>query len=218
MGRVDDNLFLPVDKIITTPRLRIRRLVHSDLHANHVLRADPLVMKYSPTHLPDADEAATKAKLGPLMRSPSWSMDVGAPNEVVAGGSYFFGIELEREWAEKQDLTYEEGRVIGHVGITGFSDGGEGMEGEIGYLLAPELWGKGLATEAVMAFARHWDDLVDKWGKDVMLTAATEEDNVGSRRVLIKCGFRERRRWVRVGNGDRLITMVRHKNRIDERK
>ena len=117
---------------------------------------------------------------------------------------------------EREGLKYEESRVIGDVGITQFSDGEEGMEGEVGYMLAPESWGKGLATEALMAFARHWDELVERWGKEVLLTAVTEEDNVGSVKILLKCGFRERRRWVHAENGDRLITMVRDRDRTVE--
>jgi len=73
-----------------------------------------------------------------------------------------------------------DGRVIGTVN---FEIAGE--VAMIGYALARAHWGRGLATEAARA-AIEWllaeHDLVELW-------AATQIDNLGSRRVLEKVGM-----------------------------
>jgi len=47
-----------------------------------------------------------------------------------------------------------ENKLIGHAGIIPQDLGGE-RELEIGYWLSPEYWGKGLATEAAVAFKHY---------------------------------------------------------------
>jgi len=69
-----------------------------------------------------------------------------------------------------------EGQVAGH--IASFVMGGDR---EITYGIARHLWGRGLATEALRAFLA-----VDT---DRPLRARAAKDNVGSLRVLAKCGF-----------------------------
>lgn len=69
-----------------------------------------------------------------------------------------------------------EGQVAGH--IASFPMGGNR---EITYGIARHLWGRGLATEALRAFLT-----VDT---DRPLYGRAAKDNVGSLRVLMKCGF-----------------------------
>jgi len=58
-------------------------------------------------------------------------------------------------------------------------------EGELGYMLAPEHWGKGLASEACrLAIDRGFAG-----GRD-HLTAGVWADNAASLRLLGKLGFR----------------------------
>jgi RimJ/RimL family protein N-acetyltransferase len=69
-----------------------------------------------------------------------------------------------------------EGRVAGSI-VSWEMDG----EWEVGYWLGREFWGKGIATQALAAYVR----LV----KPRPLFAHVARHNVGSRRVLEKCGF-----------------------------
>lgn len=69
-----------------------------------------------------------------------------------------------------------EDHVAGN--IVSFVQGGKR---EIGYWLGKEFWGRGIATRALEAFL----ELV----KDRPLYAHVVRDNIGSRRVLEKCGF-----------------------------
>lgn len=69
-----------------------------------------------------------------------------------------------------------EGQVVGHI-ASFVVDG----EREITYGIARHLWGRGLATEALRAFLA-----IDT---DRPLRARAAKDNLGSLRVLAKCGF-----------------------------
>jgi len=55
----------------------------------------------------------------------------------------------------------------------------------LGFVLAPEFWGKGLATEAAWAMVDTGFTLAPA----VEILASAAVDNLGSRRVLEKCGF-----------------------------
>jgi len=54
-------------------------------------------------------------------------------------------------------------------------------EREVGYWLGKEYWGRGIATKALAAFLEHV--------KTRPLYAHVAKHNIGSRRVLEKCGF-----------------------------
>jgi len=69
-----------------------------------------------------------------------------------------------------------EGQVAGH--IASFVRGGDR---EVTYGIARHLWGRGLATEALRALLAVVTDRP--------LHARAAKDNVGSLRVLAKCGF-----------------------------
>lgn len=62
---------------------------------------------------------------------------------------------------------------------------GAAAEVEIGYVLAPAVWRKGFATEAVKALA----DLVFSLTPASRIVANSRVDNTASRRVLEKTGF-----------------------------
>jgi len=70
-----------------------------------------------------------------------------------------------------------DGRVVGSV-ASFLLEG----EREVTYWIGREHWGKGLATSALAAFLRE--------EAHRPIFARTAKDNVGSRRVLEKCGFR----------------------------
>jgi RimJ/RimL family protein N-acetyltransferase len=85
-----------------------------------------------------------------------------------------------------------EARVIGYVGINEVYP-----SPEIGYSIHPDYWGKGYATEALKGLLELWWSLPrQSQGGDVAgsdetdsVFAICEKTNLGSVRVLRKCGF-----------------------------
>ena len=74
------------------------------------------------------------------------------------------------------------------VGRAGFGLMEDGHHRELGYLLKPELWGQGLATELARALVRwHFAHLDPELGSDLFAYAVTQ--NTASLRVLEKVGF-----------------------------
>lgn len=74
-----------------------------------------------------------------------------------------------------------DGRLLGG---TGLSLDAEGVA-STGYVLAPDAWGRGLATEALAAMVRVAGTLGLR-----RLTASCHPAHVASQRVLVKGGFR----------------------------
>jgi RimJ/RimL family protein N-acetyltransferase len=70
-----------------------------------------------------------------------------------------------------------DGKVVGHVCC--FSRGGKR---EVGYWIAREHWGRGIASEALARFLSEIDERP--------LYAGVAKGNTASLRVLDKCGFR----------------------------
>ena len=94
---------------------------------------------------------------------------------------------------EKKTFALEhQGKVIGSLGIETYEeerypdlDLAERRGREIGYVLSPDYWGRGLMPEAVRAAIR-W--LFDDVGLDfIIIGHYTRNDR--SRRVIEKCGF-----------------------------
>lgn len=56
---------------------------------------------------------------------------------------------------------------------------------EIGYILGENYWGKGIGTQICQALISHCLATDEK--KDIV--AVTDLDNIGSQKVLLKCGF-----------------------------
>jgi len=78
-------------------------------------------------------------------------------------------------WAVDKD-----GALIGVIGITPKNEG----EGNIGYWLAPQLWGSGLMSEALKSVVNYARAQGFK-----RLHASVHQGNEGSAKVLMKNGF-----------------------------
>jgi RimJ/RimL family protein N-acetyltransferase len=76
---------------------------------------------------------------------------------------------------DKQKILYN-GQVAGNIVCYGSKD-----EREVGYWLGKAFWGKGIASKALAAFLQQV--------KTRPLYAHVAKHNVGSTRVLQKCGF-----------------------------
>lgn len=82
-----------------------------------------------------------------------------------------------------------EGRASGLIGLDGIQWqllARRVDRAELGYWLAQRLWGQGLMTEAAQAVVRFGFETLGLH----KLTVGCFVENVGSRRVIEKCGFR----------------------------
>ena len=76
------------------------------------------------------------------------------------------------------------GRIVGRANLKGMSSSGQ--TGEVGYRIDQHACGQGLATLAL----RHMiEQAKERWGL-VQLVAYVFKENLGSRKVLERCGFR----------------------------
>ncbi len=143
---------------IVTPRLRLRRARPSDLDDLHAVMSHPEAMRYWSTP-PHGDIAQTRDFLAEVM--------AGTPDD-----SDDFLVELA-------DAGPDRGRVIGKVGCWRVP--------EIGYILHPDFWGRGLAREALDAVLPH---VFARFPVDAV-TADVDPRNVASLRLLDCLGFHE---------------------------
>ena len=74
----------------------------------------------------------------------------------------------------------ETEELIGAIDVVGYINGCP----EIGYCLSRKHWNKGYMTEALKAFINY---LHNKGYKEIVIEA--DERNIGSNRVIEKCGF-----------------------------
>lgn len=75
-----------------------------------------------------------------------------------------------------------EGQLIGWTGLEYLPETGET---EVAYLLSPQFWGRGIATEAARAALKYG---LENTGLNSIIGLA-HPDNLASRRVLEKCGL-----------------------------
>ncbi len=81
-------------------------------------------------------------------------------------------------------ITLHNDQLIGDIGLHFLEDG---AQMEIGYTLAPEHQGQGYAFEAVKAILGYLFGQLEKH----RITASVDPENVRSRRLLEKLGFRQ---------------------------
>ena len=99
------------------------------------------------------------------------------------------------EWRRRRDgcapwtiTTKQDGRIIGWGGLYDDPfDPGWGVE--VGYFFHPDAWGRGYASELLTACLAEADNTL----RLPELRAFAHPDNAGSRRVLEKSGFEQRR-------------------------
>ena len=148
---------------ITTPHLRLRPVREADAEALFEFTSDPEFSRYM-TWAPHTDVEVTR----------EWTRHCAT---VLAAGSAIV-------WAMEH-----AGNVIGCVGLHGIVWQVRALRldrAELGYWLGRPYWGRGFATEAATA--------VTAWAFDTLgvhkVKVQCFEPNVGSQRVIEKCGFR----------------------------
>ena len=95
---------------------------------------------------------------------------------------------LRGEFREKYFFAVvdKQGTYLGDIGYTVYNRSPEGEKnGHLGYFFLERYWGQGFATEAVQAV------LSFAFSEDHVLKIETgcAKDNIGSERVMVKCGF-----------------------------
>ena len=144
--------------IVETDRLWLRQFVPDNAEAVLEYSGKPEVMQYVAPCLTSIEEAVRILEEGPLSDY----------------GKYGFG-----RWAV---VLKENQRVIGFAGLKFLEDL---QEVDLGYLLMPECWGKGLATEAARASVNYGFETL----RLSQILGLVEVPNVRSVRVLEKIGF-----------------------------
>jgi len=147
--------------ILETPRLILRRLTMDDLDDLVKLYHGPDVRKYYSEGIPSYEE--TKQEL-------EWMIN-------TCYVQYGFGM-----WATIDKAT---GKFIGRCGLTPMDIEGH-EEIEVGYMLAREYWGQGLATEAAQAILQYGFEQVGL----SRLICVVNPGNEASSKVAMKIGMK----------------------------
>ena len=145
---------------LESDRLLLRRLREPDLAPFLAYRNDPEVARYQDWE--GCTEAEARAMIQPM----------GQEEPFVPGEWFQFGVELR-----------ETGELVGDLGFRITEDG---KQGEVGYTLAREHWGKGYATEAV---SRLLDHAFGALGLH-RVCAVVDQENAPSAAVLERLGLR----------------------------
>jgi len=150
--------------VLETERMLLRRFTEEDTGALAALYGDPRVMRFITPQPPSLVEVESKLL-------PEYLLEY---SELADGLGSFAAIEKRTgQMAGRFSL-----KPAHSYGLTGGT--------ELGYRLYPAFWGLGLASEGARALIRsaferlHLDRVV----------ATTMADNIGSWRVLEKCGLR----------------------------
>jgi RimJ/RimL family protein N-acetyltransferase len=141
---------------LVTDRLRLRPLRNADVDALHEVYSHPLV----------------EAWIGPHSRE-----------RVADEVEFQVAAQAERGWSVWAVEERDGGRFLGDCGLQPLER--RGPETELGYDLHPDVWGQGLATEAVCAVV---EAALGPLGLR-RLVAVVKPANAASRRVLVKAGL-----------------------------
>lgn len=151
----------PAPTIARAERLHLRVPSMADLDALAAMWADPETMRYIGQGVP-------------------WTRD-----EVAARIERGAKAHAERGFCFWTVVRSDDGAILGQAGVTAIDF--NGPEIELGYRLGRPHWGRGYATEAAALAAAH---ALGPLGLERLVAVAYPE-NVASRRVLTKVGFRE---------------------------
>ena len=147
-------------QLLETERLLLTPVTQDDWRDYHPILADPRT-----SHRSNLPRKPTEKRTQGVVR---WMVRMGK------SGKGFGWMIRERE----------TGQLAGCIRINSIDK--QQSVGIIGYEIAPSMWGKGYATEALAAVVRHGHESVGIH----RLEAWTLDGNEQSDRVLLKAGFR----------------------------
>lgn len=142
-----------------TDRLVLRELVKEDALALHRMRSDERVMRHIPRDLEQAVEESER-------------LIATIAEGRAANSSLTWAITMK-----------ESGEMVGTIGYYRLQL--EHHRGEIGYLLHPDHWGKGFASEALAVALDHG---FREFGFH-SIEAVTDPENNASNKLLERSGF-----------------------------
>lgn len=145
--------------ILTTERLRLRQITHEDAEGMMAIFGDPAVLRYLNHEPKDTPEKA----IGLI----DWLADNYRKQEGIDWGITLHGAD----------------RLVGMCGAYQWDRSNRRID--IGYHIVPAHWGRGYATEAARAIT-GW--CFEHLGVHRVQADCTD-GNIGSERVLLKCGF-----------------------------
>lgn len=148
--------------ILETARLRIRELQDDDLYSIFLLQSDPTVMHY--IRPPETDAAVVRDRVLHWGEYHTQHPKLGVFAMEMLDTESFVG------YCTARHLDFDDRRDL-----------------EVGYVLMPRFFGQGLATEVASALTHY---LFQEMQAEKVV-AVTDPDNLGSQRVLEKCGFQE---------------------------
>jgi len=166
--------------------------------SDEILRTTRLILtRVRPSHIP---------ALIDLWTDPGVTRYLGGPREKSS-----LAADLEKTaqdpWTETYDLwtlvETESGKVVGHCGLLE-KDVEGAKEVELVYVLAPQAWGKGYATEIAAAIKTH---ALEKLGLR-RLVSLIDPSNGASERVAKKIGMRPEKEVVRPGGAVRRVYVI----------
>jgi len=145
-----------------------------------ILETDRLVLRRM--KIDDAEDMFDYARRADVTKYLTWDCH---PNEAYTK-DYLRYIQKQYEDGEFYDWAVVDkasGKMIGTCGFTSFDD--DNNSAEIGYVLNPDYWGDGFATEAVGEILKFGFRRLNLH----RIQAKYMEGNDGSRRVMEKCGL-----------------------------
>lgn len=167
--------------VTETPRLILRQITNDDVNDLATIFADPVVMKFWPS---TRTYAETKQYCDGILSCYQ---------------QYGFGL-----WAT---IYKADNNLIGRCGLIPQLIDGQ-KEVEIGYLLAKEYWGRGLATEAAIAIKNYGFQQLN-FNRLISLIVP---ENIASQKVAMKNGMKYEKDTTHAGIKHRVYAI--HKNKI----
>lgn len=145
---------------LRTERLLLREPVPSDAEHLFTLRSDPRVMQH-----------------------------IGRPTAQGLDDARELIDRIATDRAANEGITWaiclrDSPELIGTIGFYRLKP--EHWTGEVGYLLAPAHWRKGLMREALVEVTRHGFEAIGF----KRIEAITAPENTASRELLVRCGYR----------------------------
>jgi len=160
--RADIPRLIDLDPVVDTGRLRLRPFTEQDVDSLWPIVSDPTV----PRQMMWSAHADRRDALAFIRETHAWLEDGSALTLAIEHAGVAVGcVSLDAiRWR------------LGAIRVD---------RAELGYWLAPALWGQGYVTEAARALVQYGFDIVGLH----KVTVGCVERNVGSRRVIEKIGF-----------------------------
>ena len=142
-----------------------------------VLKGDKVILRsWSRKDAADLFEYARDPRVGPA---------AGWPPHRSQGESRFIIDEVYLSKLDWAIVDIESGKPIGNIGLDEEVVRPKIHSREVGYSIAADYWGRGIATEAVSLVVKYCFEVLNL----ECMTLRVEPDNEASRRVAEKCGF-----------------------------